>query len=302
MGTAFVAATVLTLSPPALVARAVAANEALYRDIDVTYRSEYRLADPQLHNGEIRTPGGERVFRPVLARDDRVRMVGQAGMYRVTAARWMDAGDGPPTTMFRGTAFDGTTTRVRDGARTEATAGPGPVPQEAFFPHLWASAPLFARFPLSAFLAGGAAWDSHPGRDSAYRGKTVVRSVMGAGAVEAEPCVVVRCAIADAGRLTGVSYYWLAAGKNFLPVQVESYLRYYSATLPVQVVTAGDFRELRPGVWLPFRLKKVVFEELELRENERMVVSNTATTTITRAVLGPNHDRAFFRDLRADGE
>lgn len=301
MGTAFVAAAALTLSPPALVAQAVAANEALSRNIDVTYRSEYRLADPRRHEGEIRTLGGETIGRAILKRDATTRVVRQGDSYRVLTTNWTDAGD-TPTTSVSGEAFDGATTRVREGDRADARAGPGRRPQEVYFPHLWASAPHFEKFPLSAFLAGGKTWDEHPGRDSAYRGKTVVRRLLEPGAVGAEPCVVVRCAAEKDGRLTEVSYYWLAPGMNYLPVRVESYVRYYSATLPIQVVTAGDFRELRPGVWLPHQLTKVIYAELELLLNHRSVVSNTTMTTITRVALNPNHAPEFFRDLRADGE
>jgi hypothetical protein len=300
MGTAFIAAAALALSPPALVARAVAANEALYGDIDVCYRLEYRLADRR-RGGEIRTPGGEAFARLILKQDATTRVVRRGDLYRVLTTTSTDAGD-TPTTRVTGEAFDGKQTRARYGDHTEAQAGLGRVPQEVYFPHLWASAPWFEKFPLSAFLAGGETWDKHPGRDSAYEGMTVVRNLLTPGVVGDEPCVVVRCAIARAGVLTGVSYYWLAPGKNYLPVRVESYLRYYSATMPVQVVTAGDFRELRPGVWIPSRITKVVNQELELRDNERMVVSNTTITTVTRAILAPNHDRAFFRDLRVDGE
>ena len=98
---ALVAAAALTLTPPALVARAVPANEALYSDIDVSYRVEYRLADPRRYTGEGRTPGGEMTFRFILTSDEVVRVVRQAGMYRVTVARREDAGDGA-TTIARG--------------------------------------------------------------------------------------------------------------------------------------------------------------------------------------------------------
>jgi hypothetical protein len=68
------------------------------------------------------------------------------------------------------------------------------------------------------------------------------------------------------------------------------------------VVTAGDFRQLRPGVWLPYRVVKTVYDGLKLRDNQRMMVSNTTTTSVRRAALDPRFPPEFFRDLRVDGE
>jgi hypothetical protein len=283
MGTAFVAAAVLTLSPPALVARAVAANEALYRDIDVTYRSEYRLAAPRHAAGLA--------VRSVLAEDSDIRVVSQGPLHRVVATRRTDAGDGGRTTSVTASAFDGERTRTRTGSATGSAAGAPPPPPEAHFPHLWASGPQFPRLPLSAVLTGG-----RPARP----GNTVALGLLAPAAVEGESCVVVRCAAVWDGRPTGVEFYWLAVNKNYLPVRVERFDFFCSATHPAEVVTAGQFREVRPGVWVPYRVTRTAYDEAELRWNQRAAVGHVTTTTVTRAVLGPSHDRGFFQDLRAD--
>lgn len=96
--------------------------------------------------------------------------------------------------------------------------------------------------------------------------------------------------------------FWLAPRKNFLPLRVKKFAGVYSQVLPVEVVAAGDLREVRPGVWVPLRVTKTVYDELELRDNQRAVVSNTTNTAVTRMGSAADFGGTFFQELRADGE
>ncbi len=132
MGTAFVVATVLTLSPPALLASAVAKNEGLYRTLDVTYHSHYRLADDHPLAGRRVVPGGG----VVLTEDRAVRVTHHGGQYRVLVTQRTRTDPGPARIRVFGSAFDGAHTRSREGETTDTRLGTRARPREAFFPRL----------------------------------------------------------------------------------------------------------------------------------------------------------------------
>lgn len=271
---------------PVLIAAKVAENESLYRDIDVTYQSEYRLArlaQGQLIQDELRT----------------VHVVRQKAMHRI-AITTRAATAKLATTRVDVAAYDGEATLIRKGNLTEKFMGARPMWSEAYFPHLWAIAPLWDNFPLSAAIAGGKVWEKATAGDSTYKGCTLAARVANETAtVAGEPCVVVRTELTrpPRGRVSSVRVYWLATRKNYLPIKTEKFAVGYSGTLPIEVVECGDFRELRKGVWLPHRVTRTVFDELELRDGKQ-VVSNVTTTTVSDPKLGPTYDRAFFREVQ----
>jgi hypothetical protein len=61
-------------------------------------------------------------------------------------------------------------------------------------------------------------------------------------------------------------------------------------------VECREFKEIKPGVWLPYRLTLTVFDETKVRSG-RLIVINTTETTIDKAILGPKLDKEFFREL-----
>jgi hypothetical protein len=286
---------------PALIADQVAANEGLYRDLDVTYTSEYRLAGNRA-GGELRAPDGQLVGRITLAEDVTTRAVLQKEMYRFTVATKTTAGK-EVTTRFSAHAFDGKTTLIREGDVTQTFDGARSMPREGYFPHLWAIAPSFDAYPLSAAIAGGKKWEPFRDRHSLFKGASLSSKALNLSASFAdEPCVVIRCELVRPPRpgVSSVQVYWLATNKNYLPVKTEKYALNYSEKLPIETVECGDFRELRKGVWLPYRVTKTVFDELELRDGKKQVVSNITKISVTAAKSSPGFERAFFQDVQRD--
>lgn len=286
---------------PALIAEQVAANEALYRDLDVTYASEYRLAGNRA-GGEVRAPDGQLLGRITLAEDATTRAVLQKEMYRVTVATKTTAGK-EVTTRSSAHSYDGKATLIRDGDVTQEFDGARPMPREEYFPHLWATAPSFDTYPLSAAIAGGKKWEPFRDGHPLFKGTSLSSKVLNLSASFAgEPCVVVRCELVRPPRAgaTSVRVYWLAVNKNYLPIKTEKYAFDYSEKLPIETVECGDFRELRRGVWLPYRVTKTVFDGLELRDGKKQVVSNITKISVTAAKSSPGFDRAFFRDVQLD--
>src|SRR5262249_55261305 len=82
---------------------------------------------------------------------------------------------------------------------------------------------------------------------------------------------------------------WLATDRNYLPVKTEGFQPGKSNTLPVEVGRVSDFREIAPGVWLPFQQSIVVYDTEKLAEN-KLVVANTKEATLTHVDLNPHYD------------
>ena len=291
-----VAVAVLALpAPEAILARAVERNEALYQDLDITYRSVYRHPDAEAVLAEPRRAPADGVAFLVMEEVTTVRLVRQHGLYRVAVTWRTDTGHGEPQTEHRVTAYDGDKTRTWDGKQATTEDGPRPLPREALFPHMWATGPQFETFPLSVFLAGGETWEAFPKRNGFDEYGLAPWLLDWSTASGDEPCVLSRVDLVGRRGRRSVYRYLLASRKNLLPVRTEKFMP-YSALLPAAVVECGDFRELRPGVWLPFELAKTVYEPQPLSKNVA-VVSNTTRATVLGAVVGPRHPPAFFRDL-----
>jgi hypothetical protein len=296
MFVAIVAASAMSLFQlPPFVATVVAVNEALYRDLDVSYTAVYRHATarkgvvPQRQGGE----GGI-----VLESVKTTRVVLQKEMYRVDGTERADIGDVEPVTRSFGHAFDGEKTRSREGQKMTATDGRDTPRNYVHFPHLWATAPFQENFALSDFIAASEKWGRVPGRVSFFNKNSTLSTTFGGnGTVGGESCVIIRCKLSNPNLRTETTFsYWLAVGKNYIPVRTEKCERSLSETLPIETVECREFKEIKPGVWLPYRLTRTVFDETKL-PGGRQIVINTTETTIDKAILGPKLDKEFFREL-----
>ena len=89
---------------------------------------------------------------------------------------------------------------------------------------------------------------------------------------------------------------WLAPQLNYLPVRRELDMRNYSWIWPFCVYQADDFREIRPGIWLPFHLKKSPYDWAALDEH-RDVTRELDEYTVLRADLNPKYEIDLFREI-----
>jgi hypothetical protein len=84
---------------------------------------------------------------------------------------------------------------------------------------------------------------------------------------------------------------WLAPDRNYLPIRSEGYDS-TSMELPFVVMTASDFREIQPGIYVPFHAEKTNF----YRTKDGRNVPDTKTTATVKSVdLKPNYPVEFFR-------
>jgi hypothetical protein len=81
-----------------------------------------------------------------------------------------------------------------------------------------------------------------------------------------------------------------------LPIKYEGYAIRYSKDLPIGVARASDFRELAPGIWLPFKMSRTTFDDTRLHAGES-VVAASLDYELEHATLEPRYDVSFFKDV-----
>jgi hypothetical protein len=256
----------------------VRANEELYKNIDMTYERHYTLVmrprkddDP---NTMIRssTTTNHYIFQGELHYED----------HREKAAVL----SGKETLNDHLAGFDGQITR---SLFQEAVANitSGDVPCNAPRPHTLLFAYNHFKGALSAYLAA-----------ATYENKAVTTIVLGAETVAGHDCVRLRCEARNAnGKLRSIRLLDLARDRNYLPIRKIGFATSYSDKVPLEIDTADDFREIAPGIWLPYQVKIVVNEEIAASRGET-VPYNTTDYTITECKLDPHYDVSFFRNIR----
>jgi hypothetical protein len=100
----------------------------------------------------------------------------------------------------------------------------------------------------------------------------------------------------DPKRIIAIRHLWLATERNYLPVKTEAFDTDWSKTLPGEVGHMSDFREIAPGIWLPFQRTTITYTDYKLGKN-KVVVNNIRETTLTKVDLNPRYDISLFRDI-----
>jgi hypothetical protein len=86
---------------------------------------------------------------------------------------------------------------------------------------------------------------------------------------------------------------WLAPERNYLPVKSETFVAPF-VDHPFVTMQASDFREVQPGVYVPFRGEKVNYS----KRKDGSTVPGSRTVSIVKAVdLNPSYPISFFRDV-----
>ncbi|MFL5328552.1 MAG: hypothetical protein ACJ8C4_06525 [Gemmataceae bacterium] len=268
----------------------VRAAELLYGSVDIEYRREFATNEI----GSYRP--GFAMKRSVTT----VHLVKQDSKYRVTKFHDDSAEDGRSVKLEESQSFDGE--QMRQVMDRMAHVIDGKYPNgNLFFPHGWLMANDFFTYPLSVFLEGGDTLNNFP-TAAAHRTneQTVVCNYEHEDTINGELCDLVQSKMyqkaVDPKNLLGVKRIWLAKTKNMLPLRVEGYAVYYSKDLPIQVSEASQLFEVSPSVWLPKKLKRVIYDELPLIEGKQNV-NSTTEWTVTKASLQPEYPDSFFSDL-----
>jgi hypothetical protein len=269
----------------------VRANEHIYDNIEVIYKTTYRLENRDGRNVPVEA---------LASRTEEFRSVGQNSFYYF-ARRSDESSVGGQTqrrSLVRG--YDGELTRSKESDRIVNIQQGRSNEGHLFRPHNWMFMAEEVCCPLSVFLIGGTDFRQHPG-GTYWRDFTVKNSLLGEEIIDGLICFKVRSqTIGRAGPspTNSVQFIWLSIDRNYLPVKrVTRFVGAEFNQLIVSETVASDFREIAAGVWLPFHFKRTAYDPYEIRTNKRHILSSVEEANIDVAKLDPNYDISFFRDV-----
>lgn len=92
---------------------------------------------------------------------------------------------------------------------------------------------------------------------------------------------------------------WLARDRNLIPIRHEWHEPRWHASLPTGVSFVDDFREIRPGIWCPYRVTNLAFQK---HSRDGLAVSQIVLqwrhdVTVERVTLAPKIDDRLFSEL-----
>ncbi len=122
----------------------------------------------------------------------------------------------------------------------------------------------------------------------------------GTAVVDGHPCIRLRGDVTTGQRdQPGSSIVlFLATDRNHIPVKLERYSGNvaYDA-IPVGVSHCGDFREVAPGTWYPFRVSEWSFNSVARLAHGRILLSTRRDYQIESVTMSPKVDHALFHDV-----
>jgi len=273
----------------------VEAQEELYRNIEVRLRFEYRsFHEPW--QGQLCSGG------TVLSKASEVCAIHgvlQDGMFRVDVDA--EAVVGPERKADRQRSsrrFDGTLSRVLMQDMKVANIIDEPSYERfPIRPHMFLYTSQHLPYALSALLKGRSAIDATAA--FRHRGPYPVAEIAGFEQQNGLICHVVtlRFVPEDAKAPSRVERLWLAIDRNLLPVRYEEYQPNVSATLPDCVGTVDELHQIQPGVWMPARVVKTLYNRQILRETGRQQPGWQSIITVEFARLDPQYPVSYFNTL-----
>ncbi len=160
-------------------------------------------------------------------------------------------------------------------------------------PHRWAVSSLYDCPTLADYLEGGPCAFSKP-----IRGRRLETSILGHEEIGGVDCIKLlsRYFRADGSEGNSRTVTWVAPARNYLAVRHELYMT-YADRFPVSESQVSQWREIAPGVWLPFRCEGKSYDISSLMEGKR-VLRTHATLTLQFARLDPDYGIELFRNVK----
>jgi hypothetical protein len=169
----------------------------------------------------------------------------------------------------------------KDGGHANLISGEEPNVPYAMSPQKFVA---WGTVPLSVMLGG-------------LGGKT---QLDGQEIVDGIPCVrvLVENPLKDKeGRdCTERSVYWLSPDRHYLPVKLELFRHDFSRSCVFTRVESSDWREIEPGIFIPFKAVKKNYWPEDLKRNTETLYMTTALT-VRQISLRPEFEDSLFEDL-----
>lgn len=283
--------TVVALCAPAdelaRVIENIAANEELYKDADVKWEQHYRLDLARF----TEAPG---VY---VSRKASFHAIFQGDFFKqFTKENGVDT-SGKRFEVEMSSAYDGIRTLEVGGDYVKVIHGGAPACRQ-FMPHkflLEGNTPPC--IPLSVLLRGGDALRSHPFASQREKDASAYRSVAYEGEREVDGLKTVRVRLNSGSTAARADFLVIdfVPSRNYLPIRSEFYY-WTTPKLARSVDTASDWRELTPGVWLPFKLSRVQYDDPSMRKGIHQACGFYETQVLSADVT-PKRPAEFFSEL-----
>jgi hypothetical protein len=239
----------------------------------------------------------------VLKASTRTRSVFQEGLLREELNEDVEQFDGKKNHRIWYLTCDGKetwfVTRFDTTTKQVANKEYGRSSHPSFFrPHRWILEPYYTiGTPVWVWLQGGETLRKHPFALS-YEGDNQYHTVTYEKEELKDDLECVKIRIEEGGTIpkkkpVGVVFVWFAKERNYLPIRMEAYQVSSSMEVPVRITWVSDWHEISPGIWLPFRSADIGRELYELAKG-KVVLMESTTKKITKAIPAPKYDVAFF--------
>ena len=281
----------------------VESNEQLYKDIEVIRNEVYQLA-----------PDAVGVRDNLITKQTRQRRsVTQGNMFYLRVSGGQDLVDKKSYMLSDLYGYDGEVTRVvKASAPTKDDGKNRPIvninhkklnPCDIYVPHTWATSITTCITPLSVLLRGGKEFQNYPG-NGVHKNAAWTTALEGEEVVDGLRCVKLRLEVSDVfpNKVipNGRFFLWLAVDRNYLPYKADGIVLFENPDVVLSETRVKDFREISPGIWLPFEKEALGYDHIALRketDKTKRIVRNIHKETIELVKLDPKYDISFFRDI-----
>lgn len=272
------------LTLPEIIAN-VRQNEKLYADIEVVIHSAYDIGG--------REPANE---REVLQWNHKLRFISQGDWFRLER-EGSNRDSQQKVSLNRIRSFDGQTTRVYEQDAVGNIAHERLEDENFVKPHFLVRCRADNTVPFSVYLQGNEAIKAHPNGAGKWAERLSMRiSYLGTADHAGLKChkVLIDKVNMKSGEVHDSEEFWLAEGRNYLPVKLLACTHRFSKSVPIGEGVAGDLREIKPGVWFPHDIEFVAYDGMQLQQSGIRKVQWKERLLVERAALDPKYEREFF--------
>lgn len=151
--------------------------------------------------------------------------------------------------------------------------------------------------PFSTLLSGKDSIKAHPLAGD-FRDPSLDINLVYEGAVEYAGTQCIRCTLSfwEKGKPpANKSIIWIAIDRNYIPMRAEHYVLGLSEKYPIVVEECTDWKEIKPGVWLPHtKLSKGFWMYGSWKPGDVPKQYFESKTMIDEVILDPCHPLDFF--------
>ena len=266
--------------------KTVAEQEAIYANCEMLVAYEYKLVRPAKLDGDV------------LSSEEKLRIIRQGEFQFVSKVRKGICADGTPIDYRRVFAFDGKQTRVKsekiDYRQPEIKRDKRDNVYDGL-KEFWTSIRPHT-FLLARHTVRQQSLSEYLGQTELRRNQVRIVSVQENEIVDGFNCVKVKIETRSIGRGQAQTfrYVWLASERNYFPVKsvVNG-----SNGVPMEESAVLKWQEVKPGVWIPKKMK-IVGNDILADRMGKIAPSHRREYRVEKIDLKPGYPVEFFQDVK----